>query len=112
MGILERIKDIELEMSRTQKNKATTTHLGLLKSQLARLRTELMMPAAGGGAAGTGFDVQKCGDGRVALIGFPSVGKSSLLNAVTDTTSEAAAYEFTTLTCIPGEIMHDTPMQN
>ena len=104
MGILERIKDIELEMSRTQKNKATTTHLGLLKSQLARLRTELMMPAATGGGAGGGFDVQKCGDGRVALIGFPSVGKSSLLNAVTDTTSEAAAYEFTTLTCIPGKL--------
>ena len=44
----------------------------------------------------------KSGDGRVALIGFPSVGKSSLLNAVTDTKSETAAYEFTTLTCIPG----------
>lgn len=62
MGILDRIKDIELEMSRTQKNKATTTHLGLLKSQLARLRTELMMPAVGGSnATGTGFDVQRNG---------------------------------------------------
>ena len=48
MGILERIKEIELEMSRTQKNKATTTHLGMLKSQLSRLRNELMEPAAGG----------------------------------------------------------------
>ena len=28
MGILEKIKDIELEMSRTQKNKATESHLG------------------------------------------------------------------------------------
>lgn len=36
------------------------------------------------------------------MIGFPSVGKSSILNKVTDTESEAAAYEFTTLTCIPG----------
>ena len=49
MGILERIKDIEHELSKTQKNKATTTHIGLLKSQLARLRTELMMPAPGSG---------------------------------------------------------------
>lgn len=49
MGILERIKDIEHELSKTQKNKATTTHIGLLKSQLARLRTELMMPPPGSG---------------------------------------------------------------
>ena len=114
MGIQERIKEIELELTRTQKNKATTTHIGLLKSQLARLRTQVMMPAAGSEGAGgnEGFSVAKSGDGRVALIGFPSVGKSSLLNAVTDTTSEAAAYEFTTLTCIPGNvIINDTKIQ-
>jgi ribosome-interacting GTPase 1 len=114
MGILERIKEIELEISRTQKNKATTTHLGLLKSQLARLRTQLLMPSAGSADAGGhgGFSVQKSGDGRGALIGFPSVGKSSLLNAVTDTKSEAAAYEFTTLTCIPGNlVINDTKIQ-
>jgi ribosome-interacting GTPase 1 len=104
MGIQERIKDIELELSRTQKNKATTTHIGLLKGQLARLRTQLLLPEPGQDSSGgnTGFAVAKSGDGRVALIGFPSVGKSSLLNAVTDTKSETAAYEFTTLTCIPG----------
>ena len=48
--------------------------------------------------------MQKYGDGRVALIGFPSVGKSTLLSQLTGTESEAAAYEFTTLTCIPGVI--------
>jgi uncharacterized protein len=114
MGILERIKDIEKELAHTQRNKATTTHIGLLKSQLARLRTELLLPdAAKQGAGGNdGFDVAKSGDGRVALIGFPSVGKSSLLNAVTDTNSEAAAYEFTTLTCIPGNVViNDTKIQ-
>ena len=49
MGIQERIKDIELELSRTQINKATSTHVGLLKGQLARLRTQLLLPAAGAG---------------------------------------------------------------
>lgn len=38
-----------MQMARTQKNKATSRHLGLLKAKLAKLRHELMDPAGGGG---------------------------------------------------------------
>ncbi|ELU12038.1 hypothetical protein CAPTEDRAFT_149543 [Capitella teleta] len=104
MGILERIAEIEREMARTQKNKATEYHLGLLKAKMAKLRAQLIEPTGKGGAKGEGFDVMKSGDARCALIGFPSVGKSTLLNTLTSTHSESANYEFTTLTCIPGVI--------
>ncbi|KAG6498031.1 hypothetical protein ZIOFF_045937 [Zingiber officinale] len=112
MGILERIKEIEAEMARTQKNKATEYHLGQLKAKLAKLRTQLLEPPKGSSGAGEGFEVTKFGHGRVALIGFPSVGKSTILTMLTGTHSEAASYEFTTLTCIPGIIHYnDTKIQ-
>ncbi|KAG2378778.1 hypothetical protein C9374_007926 [Naegleria lovaniensis] len=108
MSILQQIKNIEDEMERTQKNKATAYHLGTLKAKLAKLRRELLTESTKkkGGGAGEGFDVNKSGDARIGLIGFPSVGKSTLLNKLTNTFSEVASYEFTTLTCIPGVIQY------
>ena len=105
MSALLRIKEVEFEISRTQKNKSTEGHLGLLKAKLARLRSEVLSEATkgSGGRAGEGFDVTKVGDVRAGMIGFPSVGKSSLLTRLTGTRSEVASYEFTTLTwCVRG----------
>ncbi|CAK9300055.1 unnamed protein product [Gordionus sp. m RMFG-2023] len=107
MGVLERISEIEAEMARTQKNKATMAHLGTLKARLAKLRRELITPKGGGGSgAGEGFDVAKTGDSRVGFVGFPSVGKSTLLSNLAGVYSEVAAYEFTTLTTVPGVVKY------
>ena len=95
----------EAEIARTQKNKATEGHLGGLKAKIAKLKAEIIAGPKGGSAKpGDGFDVTKSGDVRIGMVGFPSVGKSSLLTALTGTKSEVASYEFTTLTCIPGTI--------
>uniref|UniRef100_A0A5F9DN37 Developmentally regulated GTP binding protein 1 n=1 Tax=Oryctolagus cuniculus TaxID=9986 RepID=A0A5F9DN37_RABIT len=104
---LAKIAEIEAEMARTQKNKATAHHLGLLKARLAKLRRELITPKGGGGGGpGEGFDVAKTGDARIGFVGFPSVGKSTLLSNLAGVYSEVAAYEFTTLTTVPGVIRY------
>jgi small GTP-binding protein len=106
MGIPEKIKAIEDEIHKTQINKATEFHIGLLKAKIAKLRRDLEENKHGrtvsSGKGSTGYDVKKEGDATVVLIGFPSVGKSTLLNALTNANSRIASYQFTTLTAIPG----------
>ena len=75
---------------------------------MAKLRREIIEPKSGGGGAGKGegFDVARTGDARVGFVGFPSVGKSTLLSNLAGVYSEVAAYEFTTLTTVPGVIRY------
>lgn len=54
-----------------------------------------------------GFDVARTGVASVGFIGFPSVGKSTLMTRLTGQHSEAAAYEFTTLTTVPGQVLYN-----
>lgn len=64
MGIIERIKDIEHEIGRTQKNKATNSHLMKLRAQLAKLRTEVRLLVAPGWPVlerGLSFSLARCG---------------------------------------------------
>nr|POF17313.1 ribosome-interacting gtpase 1 [Quercus suber] len=86
---------------------ATSFHLGQLKAKLAKLKRELLTPQGGGGGGGVGFDVARTGVASVGFIGFPSVGKSTLMSRLTGQHSEAAAYEFTTLTTVPGQVVYN-----
>ncbi|HIP17153.1 MAG TPA: GTP-binding protein [Methanothermococcus okinawensis] len=100
MGVQEEIKRIEEELKNTQYNKATQKHIGILKAKLAKLRDLQNKPK--GTTSGYSYAVKKTGDATVAFVGFPSVGKSTLLNKITNANSEVGAYAFTTLTIIPG----------
>jgi ribosome-interacting GTPase 1 len=107
MGIPEKIKKIEEEISRTQVNKATERHLGVLKARMARLRDQQEELASRKSGPGEGYTVRKDGDATIVLLGLPSVGKSTLLNHLTNSNSKVGAYDFTTLTVIPGMLDHN-----
>ena len=96
-----RIKELEDEISRTKYNKKTQGHIGLIKAKIAQLKEKQVSRRKGKGKT-DGYNVKKSGDGTVIMVGFPSVGKSTLLNKLTNADSNIAAYAFTTLTCIPG----------
>ncbi len=104
MGLEEEIQAIEEEIANTPYNKSTEAHIGRLKSKLAEKKEKLQNQSSAGG--GTGYSVEKTGDATVALVGFPSVGKSSLLNSLTNAESETGEYEFTTLDVNPGMCRH------
>ncbi len=103
MGIPEKIKAIQDEMAQTKVNKATEHHLGLLKAKIAKLKREQEDNVVKKrGAKTDGFDVRRSGDATVVFIGLPSVGKSTLLNKLTDAQSIIGAFQFTTTTVVPG----------
>ncbi|MFQ5998398.1 MAG: OBG GTPase family GTP-binding protein [Candidatus Bathyarchaeia archaeon] len=102
MGIPEKIKQIEDEIHITKVNKATEHHLGILKAKLAKLRREQETATTRGGGSSLGYDIKRSGDATVVIIGLPSVGKSTLLNKLTNAKSKVGTYQFTTRTVVPG----------
>jgi len=105
VGNEDKIKELEDLIANSQYNKRTQKAIGIYKAQLAKLKEKEASRSGGGG--GEGFAVRKTGDGTVVLLGFPSVGKSTLLNNLTDADSEVGAYAFTTLTTVPGMLDYE-----
>jgi len=102
VGIPEKIQAIKDEMAKTQINKATEHHVGLLKAKLAKLRREQEEQKSKSSGSSIGFDIKRTGDATLVLIGLPSVGKSTLLNRLTGAKSAVGAFQFTTTTVVPG----------
>ncbi|MBI2662815.1 GTP-binding protein [Candidatus Woesearchaeota archaeon] len=97
------IKELENELKKTKYNKATQGHIGIVKAKLAMLKEkQISRSQKKTGKSEYGYTVRKSGDATILLLGFPSTGKSTILNRLTGAKSEVAAYAFTTLTVIPG----------
>ncbi len=101
----EKIKEFEDELKKTKYNKKTQHHIGLVKAKIAQLKDKEVKRSSGKGKQ-EGYSVRRSGDATVIMVGFPSSGKSTLLNAITGANSPVGAYEFTTLDVVPGVLEH------
>ena len=98
---LDRIKEYEDELRKTKYNKRTQHSIGLLKAKIAILK-ERQVARGKKGPRTEGYNIKRSGDGSAIMVGFPSAGKSSILNVITNANSPVGDYEFTTLDVIPG----------
>ncbi len=104
-NIENRLEELNKEYAKTKYNKATDKALGELLSKIAKTKKEIIESRKK--KKGSGFFVKKIGDATVSLVGFPSAGKSSLLNRIANAKSKVAAYSFTTTTLIPGMLIYN-----
>ena len=104
-NVQDQIKELEDELKKTKYNKKTQFHIGLVKAKIAKLKDKDEQRRSSGGK-GEGYSVKKSGDVTAVLLGFPSVGKSTILNVLTNANSEVGSYDFTTLDVIPGLMEH------
>jgi len=106
--ILKKIEAVKKEIHDTPYDKSSQFHHGVLKAKLSKLKDMLEDRIIGGngGSSGGGYAIKHSGDASVVLVGLPSVGKSTLLNKITNAASKVGNYDFTTLGVIPGMMEH------
>ncbi|WP_461865992.1 OBG GTPase family GTP-binding protein [Thermococcus sp.] len=104
--IPEKIRALEKMYATVPKHKGTEKLRLQIKRRLSELRKELEKQQAQKKGGGYSFSVRKEGAAQIVLVGFPNVGKSSLLTKLTNADVDIANYPFTTVEPIPGMMNH------
>ena len=99
--IPEKIRALESMLAIMPKHKGTDKLRGQLRSKLSKLKSESQKKGRTE-RKGSLFNVKREGTAQVLLLGFPNVGKSQLVLALTNANPEVANYPITTRKPVPG----------
>jgi uncharacterized protein len=98
--IEEKVEALHEMMAVIPKHKGTENYRLTLKRRLSKLREEGEKKSKA--TRFNPFSVEKQGAGQIVLVGFPNVGKSSLLAALTKAKPKIGEYPFTTTLPLAG----------
>lgn len=99
----DKIDALQRMLALIPKHKGTERMQADIKRRLAKLKEMEQQQRSKRGGAADPFYVPKHGAGQVIAIGFPNVGKSSLLSALSGVPLEVADYPYTTQ--VPNPVM-------
>ena len=100
IDLTAKIERLEEEIRKTPYHKGTEHYIGKLRAKIAKFKKQEAQSSKS--ANRFGFIPKKEGDATIVLIGPPLVGKSTLLNKLSQAHARVEAWPFTTLTVVPG----------
>jgi hypothetical protein len=103
----EKIAYLEEMMSIVPKHKGTDHLRADLKRRMAQLRTDKQSQKSKKSRQVSPFRIDREGAGQLVLVGLANVGKSALVNALTNAEPEVSPAPFTTWTPTPGMMLID-----
>lgn len=98
---------LEELLSTIPKHKGTDHLRADLRRKLSKLKSEAKGGRKSVSRHESAFHIEREGAGQVVLVGAPNVGKSALVNALSNAAPEVAPFPFTTWTPTPGMMLVD-----
>ena len=102
----ERIDLLEELIGTIPKHKGTDKLRADLRRRLSKLKDAAEVSRKTGRHESS-FHIEREGAGRVAVVGLPNVGKSSLVDVLTHATPKVSEYPFTSWTPTPGMMVYE-----